>query len=72
LTARFISTCSTVTGHPVFEERKGWFWTQTRVLAEDAHGPTLHDMAIPQALQGGRHRVSDRSRRLVYEHFGLT
>jgi hypothetical protein len=42
------------------------------VLAEAAHAPTLQGMGDPPGLHGGWHRVSDRSRRLAYDQFGLT
>lgn len=62
-----------VSGLPHFDWRRELFWTRTRVLAEEPQdGPTLNDLQIPKALQGGRHRITPRARRLAFVHFGLS
>ena len=62
-----------VSGLPSFDWSRELFWTQTRVLAEDPrNGPTLSELRIPKALQGGRHRIGPRARRLAFGRFGLS
>lgn len=49
----------TVNGPPRWNEEKELFFIDTTVDGVDlADGPTLADIGVPKALQGGRHRLT--------------
>ena len=48
----------TVDGPPEWNEDEELFFTDTVIQAFDPLGPTLADIGVPMALQGGRHRLT--------------
>jgi hypothetical protein len=57
---------------PDWRDAEGLFWLETRVRAwDDQTGPTLADIGVAKALQGGRHRLSDTQFRRAEREFGV-
>lgn len=47
-----------VSGPAEWREKEEVFWTDTEIIALKRPGPTLSQIGINVALQGGRHRIS--------------
>jgi len=60
----------------IVEEQAEWaaeeqlLWTPTRVAALDLDGPTLADIGVERALQGGRHRLTAEQRDAARRRLG--